>query len=238
MTAQDFAGQRICVVGGTAGIGLAIARRVAAGGGALVVAGRDLQRAQASAAHLGRAAIGLAVDVDRPDAIETFFKDLGAIDHLVTTAGKVMPGPFKTGFIEDARASMASKFWSQYLCARHAEVKRSILLVSGTLSRNPMSGTAALGAVNGAVEALGRSLALELAPVRVNVLSPGLVRGTEAFAAMPASDREAMFTSMAKALPAGLVGDPDSVAIVAAALLASPYATGAVVDVDGGGLIA
>ena len=90
--------------------------------------------------------------------------------------------------------------------------------------------------VNGAVEALGRALAVELAPVRVNVLSPGFVQGTQAYDEMPATAREAMFAAAAR-LPAGIVGDADSVAGPAVAVLASPYVTGVVLDVDGGGLL-
>jgi len=95
-----------------------------------------------------------------------------------------------------------------------------------------------VSAVNGAVEALGRALAVELAPVRVNVMSPGLIQGTDAYARMPEERRQVMLEGAAKRLPAGLVGDADSVAGPALALMASPYATGAILDIDGGGLLA
>ncbi len=95
-----------------------------------------------------------------------------------------------------------------------------------------------IAAVNGAVEALGRALAVELAPVRVNVISPGLVQGAGAYAGMPDAQRDAMYAGAAARLPAGMVGDADSIAGPALALLASLYATGSVLDVDGGGLLA
>lgn len=229
-----FAGQRIAVVGGTAGIGAAIARGAAAQGAAVVAAGRR-GSGQASASVPGIEA--RTIDIASEASIREFFSALGVVDHLVVTAAFVQPGPFRTGGIDDARASFEGKFWSQYLCARHAEVHRSILLFSGAFSRRPVSGMSIIAAVNGAVEALGRALAVELAPVRVNVVSPGLVQGTDAYARMPEEARQGMYEGAAKRLPARLVGDADSIAGPALALMASPYATGTVLDIDGGGLL-
>jgi len=234
---MELDGQRVCVVGGTAGIGLAIARRVHVLGAAVIVAGRDADKAANAASDIGERASGGALDITDEQSIAAFFAEIGEIDHLVVTAAQVRGGAFLGGNVDAARASFEGKFWAQYLCAQHAQVSRSILLTAGTLSRRALPGTAALAAVNGAVESLGRALAVELAPVRVNVLSPGLVRGTEAYNDMPSEAREGMFAGAAARLPAGLVGDPDSVAGPAVALLVSPYATGTVLDIDGGGLI-
>lgn len=215
-----FAGQRISVVGGTSGIGAAIARQAEAAGAVVVAAGRG------------------QLDIGAEDSIRDYFAALGPVDHLVVTAAFVRPGPFRSGDVTAARLSVEGKFWSQYLCARYAQASRSILLFSGAYSRRPAKGMSIIAAVNGAVEALGRALAVELAPVRVNVVSPGLVQGTGAYSGMPEVQREAMYAGTAARLPAGLVGDADSVAGPALALLASPYATGTVLDVDGGGLLA
>ena len=216
----SFAGQRIAVVGGTSGIGAAIARQATAAGAEVVAAGRA------------------QLDIGSEDSIRDYFTALGPVDHLVVTAAFVRPGPFRGGDVAAARLSMEGKFWSQYLCVRYAQVGRSILLFSGAYSRRPAKGMSIIAAVNGAVEALGRALAVELAPVRVNVVSPGLVQGTGAYAGMPEARREAMYAGAAARLPAGLVGNADSVAGPALALLASPYATGTVLDIDGGGLLA
>lgn len=234
----QFEGQRVCIVGGTAGIGLSIAKRVTLEAGAVVIVGRDAAKASRVAADIGGTAEGRMIDIVDPASIERFFAELGPVDHLVVTAAQVRSGSFKYGPIEDARASMEGKFWSQYLCARHAQVRRSILLFSGTLSRKPMAGMSIIGSVNGAIEALGRSLAVELAPVRVNVISPGLVRDTDAYAGMSEPAREDMMQAAAAYLPARLVGDGASIAGIACAMLASPYVTGSTVDIDGGGLVA
>lgn len=237
MATGIFEGQRICVVGGTAGIGLAIARNLALEDADVVIVGRDAERARRIAGGIGLNVEGRGTDVLDGAAIEAFFEALGPIDHLVVTAAQVQGGAFRDGSLENARFSMEGKFWSQYLCARHAQVRRSILLFSGTLGRKPMIGTSIIGAVNGAIEALGRSLAVELAPVRVNVMSPGLIQHTDAYAAMPPEAVAGMIGEAESRLPARLVGDGDSVAGIACAVLASPYITGATVDVDGGGLL-
>jgi NAD(P)-dependent dehydrogenase (short-subunit alcohol dehydrogenase family) len=158
------------------------------------------------------------------------------VDHLVVTAAQTRGGGFRDDD-EATRFTFEGKFWAQHRCVRLAQVRRSILLTSGTLSRRAFPGTSAIAAVNGAVEALGRALALELAPVRVNVLSPGFVRDTEAYAEMPEVAREGMFAAASSRFPVGMVGNSDSVAGPALALLASPYVTGVVLDVDGGGLL-
>jgi NAD(P)-dependent dehydrogenase (short-subunit alcohol dehydrogenase family) len=213
-------GQSVAVIGGTSGIGAAIADIAAAEG--------------AQVTRAGRAAIDILSDA----SVRGFFASLGAVDHLVVTAATVRPRPFRDGTTADARATLDGKFWGAFLCARHAEVRQSILLFSGIFSRRPAPGYAALSCANAAVEALGRALAVELAPLRVNVVSPGLVRGTEAYAGMPAPAREAMFAAAAGRLPAGIVGDASSVAGPAVALLKSPYASGIVLDIDGGGMVA
>ncbi len=226
-----FAGQRVVVVGGTAGIGAAIARGAAAQGASVVAAGRR------GGDQASRGIEARTIDIASETSIKEFFAALGPMDHLVVTAAFVRPGPFRTGAMDDARASFQGKFWSQYLCARHAEVHRSILLFSGAFSRRPAPGMSIIAAVNGAIEALGRALAVELAPVRVNVVSPGLIQGTDAYARMPEAARQGMYEGAAKRLPARVVGDADSVAGPALALMASPYATGTVLDIDGGGLL-
>ena len=233
---RDLEGQTVCVVGGTAGIGRAIAARAIAAGAKVTIGGRSAARTAKVADQLGSAAWG-ALDLLSETSTAEFFSAIGAVDHLVITAAQVRAGPFR----EDADAahfSFNGKFWAQHRCARLADVRRSILFCSGTLSRRSPPGMSALAAVNGAIEALGRALAVELAPLRVNVLSPGFVQGTDAYVGMPQEDRDRMFAAAASKLPAGLVGDADSVAGPAVALLASPYATGVILDIDGGGLLA
>lgn len=220
MDSKVFEGQRIAVIGGTSGIGAAIARLALDAGAEVIAGGRQ------------------ELDIGAEASIRDYFAALGTIDHLVVTASFVHPGLFQNSDIADARLSMDGKFWSQYLCARHAQVSRSIMLFSGGFSRRPVKGMSIVAAINGGIEALGRALAVEMAPLRVNVVSPGLVQGTAAYDGMPHAAREAMYAATAARLPVGMVGDADSIAGPALALLASPYAIGIVLDIDGGGLLA
>ena len=112
----------------------------------------------------------------------------------------------------------------------------SIVLVSGAASRRTMPGHALLGGLNAAVEGAARQLAKELAPIRVNVLSPGLVR-SGAYAGMPLDAREAMYAARAMALPVGRIGMPEDIALAAIHLMKNGYVTGVVQDIDGGGLL-
>jgi NAD(P)-dependent dehydrogenase (short-subunit alcohol dehydrogenase family) len=134
--------------------------------------------------------------------------------------------------------SMRSKFVGPLLCARYAKFKAnaSLTFFSGSLSRKP-GNSSLLGAINAAVETLAKGLAIELAPVRVNVISPGLTRDTNAFNSMPEAAREQMFSGYAKKLPVGRVGLPKDFGQAAVFLTTCSFVTGSIIDVDGGGLL-
>jgi NAD(P)-dependent dehydrogenase (short-subunit alcohol dehydrogenase family) len=141
--------------------------------------------------------------------------------------------------LADAQASMYSKFWGAYRVARAARVRDggSITFVSGFLSNRPSPSSVLQGAINAALEALARGLALERAPVRVNTVSPGLI-DTPLYANMAAADRQAMFDRTAARLPARRVGNPEDIAQAILFVATNPFATGSTVTVDGGGTIA
>jgi len=110
-------------------------------------------------------------------------------------------------------------------------------LFSGILSRRPDKGSPILAAINSAVETLGKALAVELAPIRVNVISPGMTRDTGAYLGMPDKAREDMFSGVAQSLLVKRVGLPSDIASVAIELMSNSFITGTVIDVDGGGLL-
>ena len=134
---------------------------------------------------------------------------------------------------------MDSKFWGAYRIARAARIRDggSLTLVSGVLGRRPSAASVLQGAINAALEGLARGLALELAPVRVNVVSPGLI-DTPLHDRLPADKRQAMFEQVAARLPAKRIGDARDVANAILYLASTPFATGSTVVVDGGGAIA
>ncbi len=233
---MSIAGQHAVVVGGTAGIGLAIARAAHAAGARVTVASRSRDKVDRAVASL-EGAQGLRLDLTDVDEVQRAFASLGDIDHLVVTAAEVRAGAFRELSITDAQHSMASKFWGPYVAARAARVRNSgsITLFSGIFAKRPSPGFAVLSAINAAVESLGRALAVELAPIRVNVISPGLIRDTDALAGMSEAARESLFSATAERLPVRRVGTPSDVAALVLAIMDNPYMTGATVEIDGGG---
>jgi NAD(P)-dependent dehydrogenase (short-subunit alcohol dehydrogenase family) len=229
--------KKVVVVGGSSGIGYATAALAKSYGADVVISSRPGQRLEAAAKSLGVQAI--AADVTSDEAVENLFKLCGQVDHVIVTAAQLRTGPIKTLPMAEARATMESKFWGAWRVARSADIKPggSLTIVTGFLSIRPRSGSAIVGAANGALEALVKSLALELAPVRVNAVSPGII-DTPIRAAMPEEARLAMLAKTAAALPVGRVGVADDIARQVLAFMEIGFATGSVAFIDGGGSIA
>lgn len=229
-------GQKIVVVGGSSGIGLATAELAKAQGAEVVIASRNTERLKAAANKLGATAI--AADVTSDDSVVSLFKACGQVDHVVVTAAQLRSGPFKTVSMDDVRSTMEGKFWGAWRVARTADIRPggSLSLVSGFLSIRPRPNSAIVGAANGAIESLARSLALELAPVRVNCVSPGII-DTPIRAAMPEAARSDMLAKIAAALPVGRVGVGEDIARQILAFMTIGFATGSIVYIDGGALI-
>lgn len=238
----DLSGKRIVVVGGRSGIGAAIAR-AAIEAGATVTVGSSTKPQNMATAQGGIRI--LPVDLADAAAIADFAKQCSVIDHLAITAQssaalRTLKPLIELDFV-DLEAAFRVKLFGMLRLVRAAlpflARDGSVLLVSGAASRRIIPGHVGLGALNGAIESAGRQLARELAPIRVNVLSPGLVR-TEAYDPMPAGQREAMYAARARALPVGRIGRPEDIAAAALHLMQNGYVTGTVQDIDGGGLIA
>jgi NAD(P)-dependent dehydrogenase (short-subunit alcohol dehydrogenase family) len=231
-----LAGKKVVVVGGSSGIGLATAELAKREGAEIVIASRNVERLNAVAGKLGATAI--AADVTSDESIESLFRQCGPVDHVVVTAAQLRTGPFKTVAMEDVRATMEGKFWGAWRVARSAEIRPggSLTLVSGYLSIRPRPSAAIVGAANGALESLARSLALELAPVRVNAISPGII-DTPIRAAMPEEARRDMLAKAAAALPVGRVGTGEDIARQILAFMTIGFMTGSIVYLDGGALI-
>jgi NAD(P)-dependent dehydrogenase (short-subunit alcohol dehydrogenase family) len=230
----------VVVIGGSSGMGLAVAENASRSGARVVIASRSQDKLAAAAGRIGGDVHWQVVDSTKEASVEDLFERLGAVDHLVIPGSSVKTGPLRELPLADGMFTMQSKFWGPYLCAKYARINPggSITFFSGILSRRPGQNDAVLAAVNAAVEAMGRALAKDLAPVRVNVISPGMTAGTGAYLKMPDAAREGMFDSIAQRLPVGRVGRPEDIADAAAMLMTNGFITGVVLDVDGGGLIA
>jgi NAD(P)-dependent dehydrogenase (short-subunit alcohol dehydrogenase family) len=232
-----LAGKKVVVVGGSSGIGLATAELAKAQGAEVIIASRSADKVKAAAAKVG--ATGIVADVTNDDSVVNLFKSCGPVDHVVVSAAQLKSGPFKTVSMEDARSTLEGKLWGAWRVARAAEIKAggSLTLVSGFLSVRPRPNSAIVSAANGALESLARALALELAPVRVNCVSPGII-DTPIRAAMPEAARKDMLAKIAGGLPVGRVGLAEDIGVQILAFMGNGFASGAVVYIDGGALIA
>ena len=217
---------RILVIGGSSGIGLATARRAADAGWDVIVASRQPERADVAAQKI-------ALDVTDDTAVRSALGGLGPIDHLVSSTVARAGGRVKELDLGAARQAFETKLWGPIAAVQAADVRGSIVLLSGVAASVPMSGGSSTAAVNGAVEALVRTLAVELAPVRVNAVSPGVI-DTPTWDAMPADQRDALFSRLAGVLPTGRIGSPEDVADGIWHLLTNEFVTGTVLHVDGG----
>ena len=233
---MTLAGKKIVVVGGSSGIGLATAELAKSQGADVVSASRSAAKFDPVAERLKVAAI--AVDVTSDQSVAELFRRTGPVDHVVLTAAQLRTGPFKTVAMDDVRATMEGKFWGAWRVAREAEIRTggSLTLVTGFLSVRPRPNSAIISAANGALESLARALALELAPVRVNAVSPGVI-DTPIRAAMPEAARKEMLAKTAALLPVGRVGMAEDIAQQIASFMTNGFATGSIVYVDGGALV-
>ncbi|WP_321918341.1 SDR family oxidoreductase [Burkholderia cepacia] len=231
--------QRVLVVGGSSGIGEATAHAFAEAGATVTIASRDAARLAASKDRIGYGVSTGVMDITDDASVRAFLDSAGEFDHVVVSAAQTATGPVRGLELDDAYAAMDSKFWGAYRIARAVRIRQggSLTFVSGFLSVRPSKNSVLQGAINAALESLARGLALELAPVRVNTVSPGLI-ATPLWSKIDAEARDRMYESAAARLPAGRVGQPEDVANAVLYLASTPYATGSTVLVDGGGAIA
>lgn len=232
-------GKKVLVVGGSSGIGEAAADALARLGAQVTIASRDPGKLRAAAARIGGAVRTAVLDTSNDAGLEAFFAAEGEYDHVVVSAAQTSSGPVRQLPLVDAYAAMNSKFWGAYRVARAVKIAAggSLTLVSGFLSGRPSKTSVLQGAINAALESLARGLALELSPVRVNTVSPGMI-ATPLWSGMSDEARAAKFDDIAARLPAKRMGRPEDVANAIVYLVTTPYATGSTVLVDGGGAIA
>ncbi|KUJ65246.1 short-chain dehydrogenase [Streptomyces albus subsp. albus] len=230
--------ERIVVIGGTSGIGLAVARQQLARGRDVVVTGRDAGRLAAALETLGEGATGRQVDAQDEAAMREFFGGLGTVDHVVIAAtGASAAGPFRELATADLRKAVEGKLIAQTVAAQAAlevlTAAGSLTFVTAGSAGSSRPGTSGLAAVNAAVEAMVPVLAVELAPVRVNAVSPGII-ATPWWDWMPAEARQQAFDAFARSAPAGRVGTAEDVAEAIGYLISAGFTTGVVLSVDGG----
>jgi len=236
---QSLNNQRILVIGGSSGIGLAIAAATADAGASVTIASRNQEKLTAVTTKLSGAVHIAVLDTGDNGLLERFFGNQMTWDHVVVSAAQTKVGSVRSLSLTDAKAAMESKFWGAYRVARMARINDggSLTLISGFLSERPSATAVLQGAINAALEALARGLALELAPLRVNAVSPGMIE-TPIWDDVPSEKRRGMFEATAAQLPVRTIGQPEDIANAVLFLMTTTYATGSTVRVDGGGVIA
>ena len=235
---KDFDNKRVVIVGGSSGIGLAVAEKVALLGAEVVIVSSKAERVQEAIKSIGREARGQAVDVSDEKAVEIFFTSLGAFDHLVFTAGDSLQlHELADTNLKQARHAFELRYWSALATVKYGspQIRKggSIVLTTGVAGRRPHSGWVIAASVCGTIEALTRALAIELAPIRVNAVCPGVVR-TNLWQNMSSVEREQLFESVGKRLPVGRVGEAHDIAQAYLFLMQEGFSTGQTVVVDGG----
>jgi NAD(P)-dependent dehydrogenase (short-subunit alcohol dehydrogenase family) len=230
--------QHTVIVGGSSGIGLATARQLLAAGAEVTITGRDEARLARAKTQLGPKAQALRMDAAEADTLPGLFAEIGPFDHLVLAlgSGKGM-GPLASVSLADVKLGFEEKVYAHIAAAQaalpHLNPTGSLTFISAVSAHAAAPGTAGIGAANAAVAALVPILAVELAPVRVNAVSPGVI-DTPWWDVMPETQKQAIFEQYAAKTPVGRVGTAEDVAGAIAFLIGASFISGQILICDGG----
>ena len=235
-TESSLVGTRVVLLGG-GGISREIARRAVEDGAAVFFGSRSLDAARSFTATLGDQATPIRVDLTDEVSIAALAESVGEADHVVSAAASPANGPIAGLDREAILRAFDAKVFGPMLLAKHFRDRfrpgGSLLLFSGVVAWRPAPERVVMGTANGAVDFLTRALAVELAPVRVNAISPGI---TDSGSWDSLGDaRDAFFTATAERVPARRVGTTVDLARASIAALTNPFMTGTTLHVDGGG---
>jgi NAD(P)-dependent dehydrogenase (short-subunit alcohol dehydrogenase family) len=233
--------EKILIVGGSSGMGLALARRCLEEGAHVIIAGRSEAKLSAARDGLGRPGTleTAVVDISREDEVAALFERIGRLDHIVSTAAAIEGAYRLLPEIElkAAQRVVESKFYGPLLLAKHGAPKLpptgSLTFVSGIAAYRPAARGSVVAAVNAALEGPVRALAVELAPIRVNAVSPGWV-DTPIWELVAGDAKNETLAAMARRLPAGRVGRPEDIADAIRFLIGNRFTTGETLHVEGG----
>ena len=233
---SELTGRRVLIIGGSSGIGRAVAHRAAKSGARVVVAGRDPQRIDAP-----ESATRVRIDLGDERTIADAAAALGTIDDVVVLAADHANGPVTGLDAERVRRALDAKVTGPLLVAKHfapiMPPDGAIVLFSGVVASRPSPDLVVMATGNRAVEGLAEALAIELAPIRVTAVSPGIV-DSGAWDALGEEGRDAFFAETATSNPARRVGSTTDIAEAVEFALTNRFLTGTVLHVDGGARIA
>ncbi len=226
--------KRVVLIGGSSGIGLATAKAAIQEGGEVVIASRSKEKLEKTLQEIPQSITTFSLDASKESEVCAFFSKIGSFDHLVTTISSSLPGSCVESDALLAQESFQSKFWGQYYAVKygapHLRKGGSIVLFSGVYGTRPVMNTAIMSSINSAIEGLGRALAVELSPLRVNVVCPGAI-DTPRLASLRGNNAsfEHLLTKR--------IGTPEEAAQAVLYLLSNGYTTGTTLCIDGGYLL-
>ena len=230
-------GKRVLIAGGSSGMGMAVATRAAALGATVHVVGRSLARLAEARTAIGNDVVTHHADISVESDVVTLAERIRQVDHIVTTAAELTFKHFTEISDAEIKTTFGAKFWGAVYLVRHFASRiasdGSVTFFGGSAAYKATAGASIVAAVNAALDGFARTLAFELAPVRVNVVSPGTVE-TPAWDIMPEKERAEVLKSIGAGLPVGRVGRPEELADAAIFLMTNGYATGTVLQIDGG----
>jgi NAD(P)-dependent dehydrogenase (short-subunit alcohol dehydrogenase family) len=236
MLLQD---QTVVILGGSSGIGLATAKAALAEGAKVTITGRSRDRLERARVALETDVRAVALDVTDEPGTRALFAGFDRVDHVFITAGTVTFDPKLAPDSSAMRPAIETRFWGALYAAKYAAMKMSgggsITFMSGTAGTRPLPGASVATASCAAIEAFARSLAIDLAPIRVNTIQPGLI--DTPFLEVLGDRRNAMIEEYSRRLPVKRPGRPEEIADAVLFLMKNGFVTGITLTVDGGGLL-
>jgi NAD(P)-dependent dehydrogenase (short-subunit alcohol dehydrogenase family) len=235
---QSLAHKEVVILGGSSGLGLATAKAVAHAGASVIIVSGNQQNIDKALKELPAGSKGYAIDLRKEENIKAFFAQSGEFDHLVYTAGENLRLiNINEIDIDNAKEFFTLRFWSVLAAIKYGACKirkdGSIGLTSGIASQRPGAGWSLGASICGAMEAFGRAMAVELAPIRVNVVMPGVIK-TNLWNSMSETDRNNLYNGVGDSLLVKRVGEAEEIAQTFLFLMQNQFATGQTFTIDGG----
>jgi len=229
---------RVLIIGGGSGLGLGIAKACTLNEAQVTIASRSKEKLEKSAIEIGSGTQYYEVDVSSETSVADLFERVGNIDHLIVTSGFVTAKPFDELSTENAREDFEINFWGKFNVSKYGAKAinkgGSIVFISGAFASKPNPNVFITSVAVAAVEAMAKTLAISLSPIRVNVISPYIVDTGLVAADQSDEERHNFLKSTAKSLPSKCIGSPQDIAEAAVFLMTNKYVTGSVLSIDGG----
>lgn len=229
--------KKVLVVGGSSGIGLAVAKMAQSEGAQVIIAGRTPEKLEKAKSLIGSEVELVPMDVMEPEAIAKAFEKIGSLDHIFISAQSAATSALSETTIEKLGTTLNSKIWGALYVVKqatpHLSNKGSITFISGLAGRRGYANFAVAGASNAGIEAVARNLAVELSPIRVNTVCAGVI-DTDMLERVFGDSRDEVVQSIAEKLPVKRIGQPEEVADAVLFLMNNGFATGMTLLLDGG----